>query len=230
MNYGNEKLRICEIFDSISGEGLNAGTPATFVRFSGCNLQCTFCDTRYHNSDVEFKGKAEEVFEHYGHRLQSNEYVILTGGEPSVQNRYELILFIDGLRKYGTRHIEIETNGKNFDQFYKSLEAYRYPLISYSVDFKIEEMENPDYTMGAFLGYQMLGKQDCIKVVVSDTEEINFAKKLADKFQNTNVIVSPCYNMIEPVEIANYIISNNFRNVKMQIQLHKYLWGNELGK
>lgn len=223
------KLKICEIFDSISGEGLNAGTPATFVRFSGCNLQCTFCDTRYHSS-VEFKGKAEEVFEHYGHRLRSNEYVILTGGEPSVQDRYELILFIERLKRYGARHIEIETNGKNFNQFYKSLEAYRYPLISYSVDFKLEEMENPDYTMGAFLGYQMLGKQDCIKVVVSNTEEINFAKKLADTFQNTNVIVSPCYNMIEPVEIANYIVSNNFRNVKMQIQLHKALWGNERGK
>lgn len=228
MSCGDNKLRICEIFDSISGEGLNAGTPATFVRFSGCNLQCTFCDTRYHDN-VKTSLPAEDMLVMYESRLKNRRYVILTGGEPSVQDRQQLKEFIDGLIRYGTHHIEIETNGKNFDEFFTSLAKYR-GSISYSVDFKIEEMENPNYLMGAFLGYKLLDKQDCIKVVVSDTNEIDFAKKLADKFWHTNVVVSPCYNIIEPVEIANYIVKKDFQNVKMQIQLHKALWGNERGK
>lgn len=222
----DKKLRICEIFDSISGEGLNAGKPATFIRFSGCNLNCNFCDTRYHD-EIRYNLWVEELSQNpdIEKKLSNKRYVIFTGGEPYIQNHHQLAALKTELKTKGTEHIEIETNGKNLDDFI-SLFAYEHSIgeITFSADFKMQYSENHDYYTSAFAGYQRLNKNDCIKVVVKNTDEIDVAKDISDKFKNTNILISPCFGDISPTEIAEYLVNKRYQNIRMQIQLHKILW------
>lgn len=235
-------LKVCEVFNSISGEGLNAGKLATFIRFSGCNLCCPYCDTQYHKEiryliDVDEKdmrtyngenaGELKEQQKEFFSKLDSNiEYFVFTGGEPSCQNLEQIHRLISYL--YTTRYnlcVEMETNGLYLDNFVRYYSSWHEKgIVIFSADFKTDYMNDYKYALGAYLGYKMLNKRDCIKVVVKNTDEIDIAKKLADKFTNTNVIVSPCYKQISPTKIAEYMIEKKYSNLRMQIQLHKELW------
>lgn len=236
-NKTNGWLKICEVFDSISGEGLNTGKFATFIRFSGCNFNCDYCDTKYHN-EVNYCINAEHLEDEvlggidlekqrkdFVNKVGGNrQYFIFTGGEPTIQNPTQLKSLIDYLDKNTSNFcVEMETNGTNLADVVPYYSDFRGRVI-FSADFKIERMNEYEYTLGAYLGYKMLGKRDCIKVVVKNLYEIDIAKKLADNFGNTNVIVSPCYKEITPTEIAEYIVKNKYYNLRMQIQLHKELW------
>ena len=95
-------MRVNEIFYSIQGEGFHTGTPATFVRFSGCNLKCPFCDTDFKHS-VEMS--EEEIVDAV--RENPSIFVVVTGGEPALQLTYSLV---DKLHKAG-RYVAVETNG-----------------------------------------------------------------------------------------------------------------------
>lgn len=96
------KKKINEIFYSLQGEGFHTGTPAVFVRFSGCNLRCPFCDTQHDNGDLcTNEDILHEVLKYPAH------LVILTGGEPSLQIDQELVNLLHEAGKY----ISIETNG-----------------------------------------------------------------------------------------------------------------------
>lgn len=94
--------KINEIFYSIQGEGFHAGTPAIFIRFSGCNLHCPFCDTKHESGTLMSDEVIMKEVANYPARL-----VILTGGEPSL---FVTEAFIDGLHKIG-KYVAIETNG-----------------------------------------------------------------------------------------------------------------------
>lgn len=102
MNY---KYRINEIFYSIQGEGFNTGIAAIFIRFSGCNLNCNFCDTN-HNSFIEME--LEQILDKIKKFPSKN--IILTGGEPTIQNNLQTL--IDKLKK-NNYNIFLETNGTN---------------------------------------------------------------------------------------------------------------------
>ena len=97
------KYRISEIFYSIQGEGYHTGTPAIFIRFAGCNLQCSFCDTAHET--INFELSEADLLAHIERYL--SPVVILTGGEPALQITSELI---DALHQQG-RKVHIETNG-----------------------------------------------------------------------------------------------------------------------
>ena len=97
-------MRVNEIFHSLQGEGYNSGTPAVFIRFSGCNLQCPFCDTQ-HESGTEMT--EQEVVEAVKHLAPRSSLVVITGGEPALQLTASLI---DALHEIGKR-VAVETNG-----------------------------------------------------------------------------------------------------------------------
>lgn len=223
----NDKdLKICEIFDSVSGEGLRSGTPATFIRFSGCNMNCSYCDTKYHNEvlytlDVNYIDLNKEIT----NKLKNRKFVIITGGEPYCQNHTELKKSIDWLLQNGTEFIEIETNGKYLDTFIELINKYHQDQkVCFSADFKTECLQDYEYIISSHLGYEKLNKNDCIKVVAKSVKDVEIARGLANIFTNTNVIVSPCYGVLSPTEIAEYIVKNNYQNLRMQVQLHKILW------
>lgn len=97
-------MRVNEIFHSLQGEGYNSGTPAVFIRFSGCNLQCPFCDTQ-HESGTEMTER--EVVEAVKHLAPRSSLVVITGGEPALQLTASLV---DALHEIGKR-VAVETNG-----------------------------------------------------------------------------------------------------------------------
>lgn len=97
-------MRVNEIFHSLQGEGYNSGTPAVFIRFSGCNLQCPFCDTQ-HESGTEMTER--EVVEAVKHLAPRSSLVVITGGEPALQLTASLV---DELHEIGKR-VAVETNG-----------------------------------------------------------------------------------------------------------------------
>lgn len=97
-------MRVNEIFHSLQGEGYNSGTPAVFIRFSGCNLQCPFCDTQ-HESGTEMT--EQEVVEAVKHLAPCSSLVVVTGGEPALQLTASLV---DALHEIGKR-VAVETNG-----------------------------------------------------------------------------------------------------------------------
>lgn len=97
-------MRVNEIFHSLQGEGYNSGTPAVFIRFSGCNLQCPFCDTQ-HESGTEMTER--EVVEVVKHLAPRSSLVVITGGEPALQLTASLV---DALHEIGKR-VAVETNG-----------------------------------------------------------------------------------------------------------------------
>lgn len=98
-----QKFKINEIFYSLQGEGYFTGVPAVFVRFSGCNLKCPFCDTQHFNGRVMTAREIVAEVDRYPARL-----AVLTGGEPSLQVTAELVT---ALKKGGARRISMETNG-----------------------------------------------------------------------------------------------------------------------
>ena len=97
-------MRVNEIFHSLQGEGYNSGTPAVFIRFSGCNLQCPFCDTQ-HESGTEMT--EQEIVEAVKHLAPCSLLVVVTGGEPALQLTASLV---DALHEIGKR-VAVETNG-----------------------------------------------------------------------------------------------------------------------
>lgn len=97
-------MRVNEIFHSLQGEGCNSGTPAVFIRFSGCNLQCPFCDTQ-HESGTEMT--EQEVVEAVKHLAPCSSLVVVTGGEPALQLTASLV---EELHEIGKR-VAVETNG-----------------------------------------------------------------------------------------------------------------------
>lgn len=110
-------FKIVEIFESVQGEGYYTGRPAIFIRFAGCNLHCSFCDTKYSWPTEGVKELSvsgiTDILREQGYKAR---YVILTGGEPLIQDYVELQLLIDTLHTRGYS-VGIETNGvKTFDR------------------------------------------------------------------------------------------------------------------
>ena len=97
-------MKICEIFESIQGEGDLVGTPTLFIRMSGCNLNCDYCDSKYHQG-IKFDRSVEELVECI--KLSNKDYICWTGGEPTLQIRdiSEVIIHTSN------KHYSLETNG-----------------------------------------------------------------------------------------------------------------------
>jgi len=116
-------LIVNEIFESIQGEGFHTGQLAIFVRFSGCNMKCSFCDTKYAwNSDnYAYKCSPEELVEVIRLGEFKSDFIVLTGGEPLVQNFEALCEFVRRLKEAGY-YVALETNG-SFDFYREALEV-----------------------------------------------------------------------------------------------------------
>ena len=155
--------KINEIFYSLQGEGLHAGTPAVFVRFSGCNLKCPFCDTEHNNGVMMSDDDIVKEIVKY-----PAEWIIFTGGEPTIQLDNELCL---ELKKHGKK-TAIETNGTK--------------PVPKEVDFvtispKFEFCKNADL----FTGYRC----DELKVVFS----LNTDMKLYEGIESKHYFLQPCW-------------------------------------
>ncbi len=205
-------LKINEIFFSIQGESSLVGLPTVFVRTSGCHLRCTYCDTTYAYHEGQ-KMTITKVFEKI--KSYPTKQVCLTGGEPLLQKSiYELTqLLIEN-----NYNISVETSG--------DIDCHKLPIqVKKIIDVKTPDSGEPD----AFDKNNLLFNEDPeteFKFVICSKEDakwaFNFVKQhnLAKK---SKVYFSPSHGKIAANWLADEILKNN-SNVRLQLQLHKYIW------
>ena len=204
-------LRVNEIFHSIQGESSRAGQPCTFIRLTGCNLRCVWCDTAYafHEGESMSVEQVLERVESFGCRL-----VELTGGEPLLQE--ESIPLMQALIDRGYA-VMLETGG--------SLPVDGVPAgVRRIVDIKCpgsgEERRNH------WENLSVLGADDELKFVIADRRDYEWARGQVIDRQLTatcGVLFSPVQDGLEPGQLADWILADGL-GVRLQIQLHKLLW------
>ena len=209
-------MKVVEIFESIDGEGIRAGLPATFIRLYGCNLNCSYCDSRYACEGGEY---IEMSIDEILNRVQifNHKSITLTGGEPLIHSDSEYL--IDALRLKGYE-VNIETNGAVDIAPYANKDK-----VIITLDYKCP-------TSGAegkmiMSNLSLLRKQDVLKFVVGSKADLDKAKEiiLAYNLQNKcNLFFSPVFDEIESKDIVEYILSNHLERVRMQLQIHKFIW------
>ncbi len=213
---------VAEKFISINGEGTRAGETAVFIRFKGCNLNCSYCDTKWANckdtSAVQFS--AQEIVDWVISTGIRN--VTLTGGEPLLQK--ELFQLTDLLLQ-NNLCVEIETNGSIS---LKELAERKYRPV-FTMDYKL-----PFSGMEKFMdkeNFSFLAKNDTVKFVAGSMEDLIRAEEIINTYslcERCHVYFSPVFSEIDPKEIVEFMISHKLNDVRLQLQLHKYIWPPEM--
>ena len=209
-------MKINEIFYSLQGEGILTGLPNIFIRTTGCNLRCLYCDTKY----AYFNGKDMTIDEIFKKIKNYNcKYVCITGGEPLIQEEtIDLIRFL--LDK--NYIIILETNGSK-----KINKLSNYKNLVISMDIKCPSSGMHDKNL--IDNIDLLRKSDQLKFIIKTKNDYNYAKKIFNqKKPNCNIFFQPVWNS-NPKDLADWIITDNL-NVRMGIQLHKIIWDEERGK
>jgi len=211
------KLIINEIFYSIQGESSRIGLPTIFIRLTGCPLRCKYCDTEYAFTEGE-KMHINTILKKI--KQYPTKYVTVTGGEPLAQK--ECVLLLKKLCDCGY-DVSLETSGavtvSNIDKRVKKIIDVKTPGSN-------EEKKNN------FENFKYLTKNDEIKFVICDRADYVWAKeKILEKEISDicDIIFSPVYESLKSLDLANWILEDKL-NVRMQIQLHKHLWGEQRGK
>lgn len=209
-------MRVVEKFVSINGEGLRSGELAVFIRFANCNLRCSYCDTKYSFINPIY---TEESIDELVKYVKSTgvKNVTLTGGEPLIQNEIKELMI--ELSNIGNR-IEIETNGSINIAPYLNI-----PNVTFTLDYKLKGSGMEMYM--DLTNYDLLRKNDVIKFVVSDYDDLEKTKEIIKKYDlinKANCLISPVWERIEFEEIVNFLKDNKLNDVKMQLQIHKIIW------
>ena len=206
-------LRVNEMFLSVQGESTYAGWPCVFVRLTGCNLRCAYCDTRYayeEGEDFSLEGVVEQVA-HWGCPL-----VEVTGGEPLLQD--ETPALIGALLDRGYR-VLLETNGS------RDISVVDGRCVKI-VDFKCPS--SGESASNDWANLDRLQAHDELKLVIGNREDYGFGRELLEKVQVArglpNVIhFSAVQEMLSPRELAAWILEDRLR-VRLNVQLHKFIW------
>ncbi|MEG1255401.1 putative 7-carboxy-7-deazaguanine synthase QueE [Clostridium sp.] len=213
-------FKVVEKFVSVNGEGLKSGELSIFIRFAGCNLRCSYCDTMWANKDnVKFTLMNENEIHDYI-KDTGVKNVTLTGGEPLLQNNLEAL--IDILCEDDDIEVEIETNGSiSLKEYNKN----RHESLSFTMDYKLDSSNMEDKM--CLDNFNHLTSNDTVKFVVGSTIDLNKTKTLIDKYELINkchVYLSPVYNQIDMEEIVEFMKKNKMNKVRLQMQLHKIIW------
>lgn len=208
-------MKICEIFTSIQGESSYCGQPCTFIRVSGCNLRCNYCDTQYaYNSGKEMTVK--EIVKLV--KAERTNLVEVTGGEPLLQE-IETKSLIKNLINEGFKLL-IETNGS---------------LSIKDIDMRaiiILDIKTPGSGMHEKMEFSNLNqvkKSDEVKFVISNRTDYDWAKRIIDKYRlvdKCGILFSPCFGRLAPLILAKWIIDDRL-GVRLNLQLQKYVFGPE---
>ena len=217
MARGVADLRITEIFVSLQGESKTVGLPTVFVRLTGCPLRCTYCDTAYAFSGGTQMSVNEIVDEVCCHSIQD---VTVTGGEPLAQaaslNLTEELCDRDLC-------VAVETSGA------VALDGLD-PRVRIVMDLKTPS--SGEQSRNRYENITQLDCDDEIKFVVSDRADYEWAKDIMRTYDLTErvaVLLSPNHAQLSPRDLGEWILADRLA-VRMQIQLHKYLWGDEPGR
>ena len=212
----SESLRISEIFHSLQGETSRVGLPTVFVRLTGCPLRCTYCDTAYAFTGGKSMTLDAVMREVAGH---APRYITVTGGEPLAQKN--CLPLLRALCDTGYE-VSLETGGA---------------LDVSGVDarvMKVLDIKTPasgEMQKNLWRNLEYLAKQDEIKFVLCDEADYQWAKQVLAEYELTKrcaVLFSPAQGQLAAKDVAEWILRDNLP-VRLQVQLHKLLWGNKAG-
>ena len=208
-------LNINEIFYSLQGEAREVGLPTVFVRLTGCPLRCCYCDTEY-----AFKGNNLISVDDIVNQVKqyNTQYVCVTGGEPLAQSNCYILL--DALIKEGYQ-VSLETSG--------SMDiANVNPAVSIVMDVKTPD--SGESAQNKFDNIEQLTHKDQLKFVICSRADFDWSVDVLKQYPvEAEVLFSPVFSKVEPKQLATWILDQQL-NVRLQVQLHKLLWGDEKGK
>ncbi len=211
-------MYVAEKFVSINGESRRAGQPAVFIRFRGCNLACSYCDTKWANTaqcpaqDMT----VEQIKEYILSTGITN--VTLTGGEPLLQKDMKELLSV---LCDGKLYVEIETNGSVDASFTKKIKNPPSLTLDYKTPSSNEEerMYMPNY--------ELVDTNDTVKFVCGNKADLEKSLKIIKEYnldKKCAVYFSAVFGQIEPREIVEFMLEKKLNGVNLQLQMHKYIW------
>jgi 7-carboxy-7-deazaguanine synthase len=210
-------LRISEIFYSLQGETSRVGLPTVFVRLTGCPLRCQYCDTAYAftgGQSMTLQAIIAEI------RKFPTRYVTVTGGEPLAQKNSLLLMKMLCDEEY---RVSLETSG-----------ALDISAVDERV-MKVMDIKTPasgEASKNLWENLQHVTSQDEIKFVLCNEDDYDWSRKMLvqhELTQKCDVLFSPAQGQLLPGDLADWILRDHLP-VRMQLQLHKILWGNVAGR
>lgn len=214
-NLNNTTLNITEIFYSLQGEAKEVGIPTVFIRLTGCPLRCNYCDTAY-----AFKGNNPLSIQHILDEVAqyNTRYVCVTGGEPMAQSN--CLKLLDSLIDSGY-NVSMETSG--------SIDIA--PVNNkVSIVMDIKTPSSTEEHQNRYENLSVLKPKDQLKFVIASRSDFDWCIEILENNSvESEVLFSPVYESLEPVKLADWILEKKL-NVRLQVQLHKILWGDQKGK
>ena len=204
-------MQVTEIFFSIQGEGSRAGRPCVFVRFTGCDLRCVYCDTAYAFHGGRPMSRPEILAEVGRHPTR---LVCLTGGEPLLQK--ELPALARDLVERGYE-VTVETHGQ------LPLDALP-PEVARIADVKTPGSGEPATDLGWLAG---LSPRDEVKFVVCSREDFSWSLDVIRRHRlegRVELLLSPSHGQVDPRDLAGWMLESGVR-ARLNLQLHKVVWG-----
>jgi 7-carboxy-7-deazaguanine synthase len=210
------RVKVTETFVSIQGEADAVGWPTQFIRLTGCPLRCVYCDTQYAFYGGQWREVADLVD---AARSSGARHVCVTGGEPLAQK--SCLDLLTALCDAGF-DVSLETSGA-MDV------APVDPRVSRVVDLKTPG--SGESTRNRLENLAVLGPRDQVKVVLCSRSDYDWARDLLQQHAGIRcqVLFSPSWGQLQPRELAEWILADRL-DVRLQVQLHKVLWGNEPGR
>ena len=214
-NLNNTTLNITEIFYSLQGEAKEVGIPTVFVRLTGCPLRCNYCDTTYAfkgNNPLSIKSIMEQI------KKYNTRYVCVTGGEPMAQSN--CLILLDTLIKAGYK-TSMETSGSiDISPVNKKV----------SVVMDLKTPSSTEQSQNRYENIALLESKDQLKFVIASRSDFDWCCDILQNYSvDSEVLFSPVYESLKPVDLADWILEKQL-NVRLQVQLHKLLWGDQKGK
>jgi 7-carboxy-7-deazaguanine synthase len=207
-----DTIVVNEIFRSIQGESTYAGLPTTFIRTTGCNLRCSWCDTKYAYEDgtgMTVDDIADKV------ASLGSGLVEITGGEPLLQEG------VRGLARHlldSGSNVMIETNGSidigKIDKRATMVMDVKCPGSGMSERMRWENLD-------------VLDRKDQVKFVIADRADYVWTLDLLGRYKHLldqTILFSPAFGLLPPDDLASWILEDNI-DVRLHLQMHKYIWG-----
>lgn len=204
-------LRVNEIFESIQGESTYSGIPCVFVRLTGCNLRCSYCDTTYAYDEGPVMSLSEIITKVNGYGCKN---VCITGGEPLLQENVSKLI---NLLKKNLYRMFVETNGSlNIDILPKGI-------------VRIVDIKCPDSGMDQEMDWKNIGRlkhKDEVKFILSSKRDYEWARGITKKYKiidRATVLFGIVQGKLKPKTLAGWILKDRL-DVRLHLQLHKIIW------